>query len=350
MAQIRARNARSRLKESMVKMQPDVKTVFMVSGGAKGITSLCVHKLAAQFHCRFILIGRSPNTPEPGWATGIYDDANLKMKALQHLKTNGASTTPRIVQQLVKEINSGREIRATLNAVNDVGGEAIYLPVDVTDAQVLGDAIRDAESKLGSVTGCIHGAGVLADKLIQQKSVQDIDKVIGVKLQGLRNMLDVVPVDQLAYLVLFSSVAAFFGNVGQSDYSAANEILNKVAHQVHYRHPQCRVIALDWGPWDGGMVTPALKALLKERNVDIIPVETGTDILVDALTTDSPVSQVVVGGEMVTLTAELDEILRRHRLRRRLTLKENPFLNDHVIGGYAVLPTVCAVAWVTNIC
>lgn len=330
--------------------QPDAHTVFLVSGGAKGITSLCVKKLALRFHSKFILIGRSPNMPEPDWANGANDDIALKRCAMQYLKSTGEHATPKRVQQLVGEVTSGRDIRRTLADVQGAGGTALYLAVDVTDKTALKRTVKQAESQFGTITGCIHGAGVLADKLIQQKTAHDIDRVIGVKLKGLVNMLDVAPAEQLAYLVLFSSVAGFYGNVGQSDYAAANEILNKVAHQVHYRHPQCRVIALDWGPWDGGMVTPALKAVLAERNVAIIPVETGTDILVDALTTDSPVPQLVVGQEMVPSTAVLDEVLQHYRLRRTLRLKDNPFLRDHVIGGSAVLPTVCAVAWVANVC
>ncbi len=330
--------------------QPDANTVFLVSGGAKGITSLCVKKLASRFHSKFILIGRSSNTPEPEWAISANDDIALKKCALQHLKRIGEPVTPKRVQQLVKEVTSSREIRTTLEDIKDVGGTALYIPVDVTDKAALRSAVEQAEPQFGSITGCIHGAGVLADKLIQQKTAHDIDRVIGVKLKGLINMLEIVPSERLAYLVLFSSVAGFYGNVGQSDYAAANEILNKVAYQVHYRHPQCRVIALDWGPWDGGMVTPALKAILAERNVAIIPVETGTEILVDALTTDSPAPQLVVGGEMTPPTAVLDEVLRNYRLRRNLRLQDNPFLRDHVIGGSAVLPTVCAVAWVANAC
>ena len=329
---------------------PDATTVFLVSGGAKGITSLCVRKLADQFKSSFILIGRSPQTPEPDWASGAQDDMALKKKAMLYLQQVGEPVSPKRVQELVKEVTSSREIWSTLHDIENSGGNAIYISVDVTDRDELSNAVKQAESQLGSVTGCIHGAGVLADKLIQQKTAHDIKRVIDVKVHGLMNMLAVVPPEQLAYLVLFSSVAGFYGNVGQADYSAANEILNKIAHQVHYRHPECRVVALDWGPWDGGMVTPALKAVLAERNVAILPVDIGTDILAETLTIDTQVPQLVVGGEMVSPTIPLNEEMQHYSVRRQLTLKDNPFLRDHVIGGHAVLPTVCAVAWAANTC
>ncbi|TFG69938.1 MAG: SDR family NAD(P)-dependent oxidoreductase, partial [Anaerolineales bacterium] len=338
------------MTDSVPMKQPDAHTVFLVSGGAKGITSMCVKKLASVFHSKFILLGRSPNVPEPDWANGANDDLALKRSALNYLKGSGENATPKRVQQLVGEVTSAREIRSTVKDVQDAGGTAHYIAVDITDRAVLMDAVKKAETQFGKITGCIHGAGVLADKFIQQKTVGDIDRVIGVKLRGLMNMLDIAPAEGLDYLVLFSSVAGFYGNAGQSDYAAANEILNKVAYQVHYRHPHCRVIALDWGPWDGGMVTPALKAMLAEKNIAIIPIETGTDILIDALTTDSPAPQWVVGQEMTSAQAAFTEPLQHYRIRRALSLEHNPFLRDHVIGGNAVLPTVCAVALVVNLC
>lgn len=330
--------------------QLDTHSVFIVSGGAKGITSFCVIKLASLFHCRFILVGRSPHNPEPEWAQGVLDDSALKRQALNYLDHTGETATPRRLQALVKDVQSSREIQSTLNSIHKAGGKARYIAVDVTDKDALEDAVKKAEAIIGKVTGCIHGAGVLADKHIQHKTASDIDRVIGVKLHGLKNLLEIIPPERLLYLVLFSSVAGFYGNIGQSDYAAANEILNKVAHQVHFRYPKCRVVALDWGPWDGGMVNPSLRALLIERKVPIIPIEVGTDILVNAMTTKDPAPQYVVGGEMSRVPPTITPSLKFYKLHKQLMLQKNPFLLDHVIGGHAVLPTVCAVAWAANAC
>ena len=46
----------------------------------------------------------------------------------------------------------------------------------------------------------------------------------------------------------------------------ANEVLNKVAAaEARRRGRGCLVRAINWGPWDGGMVGPALKARFEER-------------------------------------------------------------------------------------
>ena len=103
--------------------------------------------------------------------------------------------------------------------------------MDVTDVAALKAKIPQAAARIGAVTGIIHGAGNLADKLIEKKTSEDFEKVYTAKVQGLENLLNSIPVSQLQHLVLFSSVTGFYGNIGQSDYAIANEILN-----WHYAH------------------------------------------------------------------------------------------------------------------
>jgi hypothetical protein len=86
-------------------------------------------------------------------------------------------------------------------------------------------------------------------------------QVFQTKVGGLRALLAGLTADELRFLVLFSSSTARFGRTGQVDYAMANEALNKLAWQISVDRPVCRVISLNWGPWDGGMVTPALREL-----------------------------------------------------------------------------------------
>ncbi len=330
---------------------PDVSSVFLVSGGAKGITALCTIKLAERYRCRFVLVGRSSIAePEPAWARGCVDEAELKRRAMEDLISKGERPNPKYVQRMVNPILSRQEIERTLHAIEQAGGQVEYLSVDVTDGPDLQAKLQVASQRLGPITGIIHGAGTLADKLIEKKSEQDFERVYSPKVKGLENLLDCVPASQLDYLILFSSVAAFHGNVGQTDYAIANEILNKAAYLVKRDHPSCHVVSINWGPWDAGMVTPELKKVFSERGVEVIPIEVGTRMLVDELVAADQAPQIVIGSPLVTVARELEPALRTFRIRRRLTLEANPFLQDHVIGGHAVLPIVCALAWFANAC
>jgi acyl transferase domain-containing protein len=332
----------------------NAEAVFLVSGGGRGITAHSVRKLAATYRCRFILLGRSSlDNPEPSWAQGCSEEAELKKRIMDDLLTGGEKPTTAKIKSLYQAIIARREIEETLHSVEEAGGRAIYCCVDVREAAQLRAEIQEAVAQLGPVTGIIHGAGNLADKLIEKKTVQDFDKVYGTKVTGLENLLACVPPQQLQYLVLFSSIVSFYGNAGQTDYALANEILNKMAHLVKRKYPACHVVALDWGPWESGMVTPELAKAFAERkmSIELIPVEDGCRLLIEELTSGNrDITQVVIGSSLAIPLSLLDDNLRSYRIHRRLIQKANPFLEDHCIGDKAVLPSMCASAWMINVC
>lgn len=329
-------------------------SVFLVSGGGRGITAQCVIKLAKAFQCQFILLGRTKRTTEPAYTQGCIDENELKQKIIKNIQTQGEKPTPIKVQKVLNAILAQREIDETLHAIGQAGGQAEYISVDITDTVALSEKLTASlgrEARFSPITGIIHGAGVLADKLIEKKSEADFEAVYATKIEGLQAMLACLEVSQLKHLVLFSSAAGFYGNIGQSDYALANEILNKFAYHFKRQHPACHVVSFNWGPWDGGMVTPALKQLFAQRNIEVIPIEVGTQMVVDNLKTSvSETMQILVGSPFVLPEKTLEPELQTYRLRRKLTLEANPFLQDHVIGGYSVLPTTCALVWLANTC
>jgi len=327
---------------------PSNTTHFLVTGGGKGITAESAIALAAAYQSRFTLLGRSALlVEEPGWSSGLEDQSDLKRAALEHFKTEGRKVSPKQIDQEVQRVLSSREIKQTLDRIQTAGGTAEYLQVDITHPAELDGKLSGL---ISSVNGLLHGAGALADKFIEDKTESDFNLVYGVKIGGLKNILKFLPLDQLDYLVLFSSVAGFYGNPGQADYSLSNEILNKLAFHVKSSHPRCQVIAIDWGPWDGGMVTPQLKRILTRKNIPLIAPEEGTRTLVELLSKPQGTPQIVVGAPLPIPPYKLNPELKSYRINRRLLLESNPFLADHVIGGNAVLPTVCAVAWFIKSC
>ena len=220
--------------------------------------------------------------------------------------------------------------------------------MDITNVTALQQELAKV-AHLGTITGIIHGAGVLADKLIEKKTEQDFEIVYSTKIKGLHSMLECVNENTLEHLVLFSSAAGFYGNLGQSDYSIANEILNKFAYDFKRKHPSSHVASFNWGPWDGGMVTPQLKEMFAQRNIEVIPIEVGTQMVVDNLKTGEAI-QLLVGSPFAPEVVTLKQELQTYRIHRHLTLEANPFIKDHVIGGNAVIPVTCATAWMVNGC
>ncbi|RPJ52071.1 MAG: KR domain-containing protein [Chloroflexi bacterium] len=329
-------------------------SVVLVSGGARGITASCVVKLAERAHCKFILLGRSSaEMPPVDFDPEGCDEPELKRRIAGDLAAKGEKPAPARIQKIFSGIRSSQEIHETLQAVENAGGCAEYVRVDVADPN-LPERLAGPVQRLGAISGIIHGAGALVDKLIEKKTESDFETVYTPKVTGLENMLCSVDVARLDFLVLFSSIVGFYGNVGQSDYAIANEILNKSAYMIKRRYPDCHVISINWGPWDSGMVTPELKKIFEARNVEVIPTDVGARMLVEALmpgvNETSEAIQVVVGGVPVRPAARVDAGLRSYQIMRRLTVDENPFLYDHMIGEHAVLPATCAAAWVAYSC
>jgi len=328
-------------------------SVVLISGGGKGVTAQCSIKLAQQYQCKFILLGRSSIAePEPEWAQGCVDESALKRQIMLALSEQGQKPTPVAVQKQYRAIASQREILTTLQAIQQAGGQAEYMDVDITDSAALQQKLAPVVQRWGAVTGIVHGAGNLADKLIEYKTEQDFETVYSTKVEGLESLLTCVEPSQLTFLVLFSSFVGFYGNAGQADYALANEILNKSAHLFKRGYPTCHVVAVGWGPWDGGMVTPELKKHFAEQDIALISLEEGTQLLANELNHFYPeaVQFNVMSRAIALPQKQVKPETQTYRIRRKLTLAENSFACDHVIGSNPVLPAMCGIAWLANTC
>ncbi|MEL7248294.1 MAG: SDR family NAD(P)-dependent oxidoreductase [Bacteroidota bacterium] len=327
-------------------------SVFLVSGGAKGVTAACVIEMAKTFQCKFILLGRSDNTLElPDFAHQSDEEGVLKRLIMEDLKAKGEKPSLPLVKKLYSQISSKKEIDHTLSQISTAGAQAIYVQGDVTKVATVLPAVKQAQQELGKITGVIHGAGRLADKYIQDKSATDFSNVISVKLDGLLTLFGCVDIHHLDHLILFSSVAGFYGNVGQTDYAMANEILSAAAHLFKTNHPNTQVSAVNWGAWDSGMVSPALKKKFAEAGVSLVSTKGGPAMLVNELNTEyAHQAQVIIGGTLPMGISVTDNDLQTYKIHRRLEEEANPFLQHHVIQGKAVLPVVNAVGWMAQSC
>lgn len=325
-------------------------SVFLVTGGARGVTAACVGALAERFGCTFILLGRSVlPTGEPEWARGINDESELKRKAMEALQAQGEKPLPKSVQRMTGAVIAQREIRTNLDFIRSKGAKVLYEAVDVTDAGALKAVLDRVTQQTGKITGIIHGAGVLADKRIENKTESDFDAVFDVKIRGLLAITQAVDIEAIRHVVLFASVAGFYGNVGQTDYAMANESLNKLAHLFRKNHPSVHVVSINWGAWDAGMVSPELKKIFDAYGVALVPSTEGPLALTDQLSTlYESQTQVILGGTLPVARALTDGPLTTYRIRRRLQESTNPFLAHHVIQGHAVLPIINASTWMVQ--
>ena len=335
--------------------------LVVITGGARGITAEAAVALAAEFRPRLLLLGRTPvPDAEPEWLASAHDEAAIRNAVRLHATE---PTTPQKLNEHGRRIIAQREIRRTLDRIKQAGGEATYQSVDVRDADAVRAVIERTRHAHGPVRGLIHAAGVLADRRIDDQTDAQFAQVYDTKIDGLNAVFEAIDPTALRVLAVFSSSTARFGRTGQVAYAAANEVLNKWAQVQARKLPECRVVSFNWGPWDGGMVTPSLRPLFESEGVGLIPLAEGARLLVRELqeSRENPVEVVVLadppdGDAPESEPAEIERPAAttperpsaddlRPVFERLVDVGSTPVLRSHVIDGHAVLPMALIMEW-----
>ncbi len=306
---------------------------WVISGGARGVTATCAIELARAGARKIVLLGRSRLEDEPAVCHGLTDEASLKRALI-----GAASGKPdlRAIGKQVSSILGQREVRATIAALEAAGASVRYAAADVSDAAGVAAAVAGARQAWGPMRGLVHGAGVLADKRLGEKTPEQFASVLQPKLDGVRALLGACGDDPLEQICFFSSVAAHSGNPGQSDYAAANSVLDRLAEEEQARRGDaCHVVSIAWGPWDGGMVTESLARHFTARGISLIPQADGARAFVDELARGTA-TQVILG-------CGLDQVRERQHDRLHISVDDLPVLEGHRIENAAVLPMTMAL-------
>ncbi|WUT00974.1 SDR family NAD(P)-dependent oxidoreductase [Streptomyces sp. NBC_00708] len=318
-------------------------SVLVATGGARGVTAAALLDLAGAHRPRIVLVGRTDPGAEPAGLDAAADEPSLTRLLAERADAAGTDASPARIAARAREILAAREVRATLAALEAAGSPVRYVRADARDADALAAALRDVREAWGPVTGIVHGAGVLADKRIAEKSDEQAGLVMSTKVDGLRALLAATADDPLDTIILFSSVAAVFGNPGQCDYAMANEVLHQVASAEQARRPDCLVRCVAWGPWQGGMVSPSLAAHFGRSGVPLIPLAQGAAAFSAELAGPAGEPRVVlVAGEDPAAIAPAGDASRAQVLVRADAL---PQLADHAPAGVPVLPVAMALDW-----
>ncbi len=346
-------------------LRADEHWVVLATGGARGITAQIVEALACP-GMHVVLLGRTPEPAAEAADTAVHSDAaGLRTALLAMHLARGERPRPVDVDREVARILVERELRANLARLRAAGVLVDYRVCDVRDTAAFSELIDALYVTHGRIDAVIHGAGVIEDKLLADKSTDSFARVLGTKLDPAFVLAHRLRPDSLKLLAFFTSVAGRYGNRGQSDYAAANEALNRLAWELHRRWTQTRVVAINWGPWDAGMASDGIRRQLRERGMEPIPVAAGTRFFLDELA-NGPRHDVelVVGqgpwGALASRPAVADKAIAAphysfvHKpprigvggtitLDHRLNLASEPWLRDHIVEGRAVVPLAIAL-------
>lgn len=196
------------------------KGVYLITGGLGGIGREIGKYLAQKYRAKLVLMDREPLIPRREW------DAWLS----RHSEEDGVS----------KKILSVREMERW-------GAEVLVVGADVADLASIEQCIGQVKSQFGAIHGAIHTAGVLRDGLFHNLDFDQFREALIPKVHGSLVLDRVLAADNLDFMILFSGAVTAFGNVGQSNYVAANSFLDAFARLR--QHKNRRTMVLNWWFW-----------------------------------------------------------------------------------------------------
>jgi zearalenone synthase (highly reducing iterative type I polyketide synthase) len=131
--------------------------------------------------------------------------------------------------------DSSKEAQQLLGELREKSVAALAIPCDVYSTTSLKTALAEAESKLdGPIRGCFQCAMVLRDVLFENMTYDDWIQSTRPKVQGSKNLDDLLP-NTTDFFIMLSSFCGVFGNRGQANYVAGCGFQDALAHSRRTR-------------------------------------------------------------------------------------------------------------------
>ena len=218
--------------------------VYMITGGFGGVASELSLHLARTRRARLVLTGRTSLPPREEW------DAWLN----GHAADDAASRRIRQIRLLEEE-----------------GAQVLPITADMADAAALRRGWDEALRTFGGIDGVFHAASTASSSMIQAQTEEKAFAVISPKVHGTL-LLEELAGDSLDFLMLFSSISSHVGALGHTDYTAACLFMDTFAQMKNRQKRKTRVVAVNWGYWDGVGIGVQLLPKLVELMGDDVPV------------------------------------------------------------------------------
>lgn len=364
-------------EDSGIKLESN--DVILATGGGYGVTSKLAEGLG-ELGCKLALIGRTVLDDQFDFETllsgGALDREDLEAAVINQKP----GLHDHALEKAVDGLSLQLEIAQTLKTLREKGVRADYFPCDVTDPIAVSRVVKEAEAKLGHITGIIHGAGALRDNYIRQMETHDFQMVVNVKLLGAWNLIDSIDPSKLKFFVCLSSAAAVQGNPGQINYAAGNRGMSELVMILKERYPDMVCKSMFLPPIEGlGMAEdPEVRAWMKRMNAAYVHVNELTQLflreifigptedvwvmflrsLPDLRTVHVDQSEPEIGPEqlmaetssfsdpdfpMVDKVLEMDSSKGSLKATRAFSQEKDPWLLDHMPFKFLKHPPVSAI-------
>jgi len=352
----------------------DKNSIFLVTGAAGGITSAIVADLAAASGGAFYLLDLVPEPAQDDPQIALFRQGKDALKAhlIAAAKAGGQKVTPAQIDKQIMVVERNEAALRAIEAVEAAGGRAYYRSVNLLDGPALTEIVNEIRERHGRIDVLVHAGGIEISRSLPDKDYNQFSLVFDIKADGFFSLLNAAKGLPIGATVAFSSVAGRFGNNGQTDYSAANDLLCKLTSSLRRWRPETKGLVIDWTAWgEIGMATRgSIPTIMAMAGIDMLPPSAGVPTVRRELVAGGTRGEIVVGGRLGILADEWDAAggldldkanawlaARQPRLlmlgrvtaaklygglevETTLDPKEQPFLYDHAMEGTPLLPGV----------
>ncbi|MCS7281241.1 MAG: 3-oxoacyl-[acyl-carrier-protein] reductase [Desulfobacterota bacterium] len=165
----------------------------------------------------------------------------------------------------------------TANDVKNMGRNAIFCRVDVSDWRSVEDSVDYVFKEMKRIDNLVNNAGITQDRLLVRMKEEDWERVMSVNLKGVFNCTKAVlkyMIKTGGAIVNISSIAGIMGNAGQANYAASKAgiigFTKSVAKEYADRNIRVNAIAPGFIKTD---MTNSLNEKIKEEMIRMIPLK-----------------------------------------------------------------------------
>lgn len=205
-------------------------------------------------------------------------------------------------------------VQGLLAGEGEYGREVFYCQGSAESDADLSAAIAETRARFGALHGIVHSAMVLDDKPLAEMDDASFARVLGPKVAGAQALARATEGVPLDFLLFFSSVQSFVGNVSQGNYAAASTYLDGFAAALRGRRGY-PVTVINWGYWSevGAVASEVYRRLLERQGVHGLRAEAALTALEQVLDT---------GWEQAAIVSAEPQVLRELGLSDEFVLEK----------------------------
>ncbi|OGR65481.1 MAG: hypothetical protein A2X31_11815 [Elusimicrobia bacterium GWB2_63_22] len=338
----------------------------LITGAGRGLGAMFARMLAEQHKANILILDMMEISDKAKRLTGM-SEAELKAYKMgelwNELKASADKATPATLEKEFTRLKDAADMHRNMEAMRALGVKVHYYRCDLMNPAAFKTAMDNIKADFGAIDGLVHFAGMERSKLAVDKTVEEFNLIFTVKADSAINLWKSGIVKEKGFWAMASSIAGKFGNLGQTDYAAANDYVAKFC--VSQTNRGVRAVSIDMtGYAQIGMgARPGVEAFLKSQEMEFLYPEEGMQAFLDEIAYGK-VPEIILSGSLGKLdwdkqllyepnfsasassgyhfAPRLEDLLKGESLAasKEFSLESDPYLTDHSINGTPYVPGV----------